>query len=157
MAITGVENAVTADALADGLIYGCVDPATGPIPEVSLARVTLNESDGRVSTHLETEAPFCTDASIFYSLIIDDSDGAVAADLDDVPSLGSREDFNESFARFLAGSLTSSALEINVLDDDESESDETFILSHRWSADSMPDRYANLEPVEVIITIVDDD
>ena len=157
VAITGVENAVTADALADGLIYGCVDPATGPIPEVSLARVTLNESDGRVSTHLETEAPFCTDASIFYGFIIDDSDGAVAADLDDVPSLGSREDFNESSARFLAGSLTSSALEINVLNDDESESDETFILSHRWSADSMPDRYASLEPVEVIITIVDDD
>ena len=157
VAITRVENANPADELANGLIYGCVDPATGPIPDVSLARVTLNESDGTVSTHLETEAPFCTDANIFYSLIIDDSDGAVAADLDDVPSLGSREDFNESFARFLAGSLTSSALEIDVLNDDESESDETFILSHRWSADSMPDRYANLEPVEVIITIVDDD
>ena len=156
-AITGVENASPADVLAAGLIYGCVDPATGPIPDVSPARVTLNESDGRVLTHLETEVPFCTDAPLYYSLIIDDSDGAVAADAADVSSLGSRESASEFSALFLAGSLTSSVLEINVLDDGEREPDETFILSYRWATGIMPDRYTSLEPAEVIITIVDDD
>ena len=158
VAITGVENATIGDGLADGSIITntCIDPESGVIQMASLNSMTLHERNGSSRVHFDLLRHFCTRAAIYYSLIIDDSDGAVPADGEDVRLLSSRESAGQYVVSINSGSETSNQFSILVMDDQLSEPDETFILRYWWSS-TMPDRYKDLEPVEVVVTIVDDD
>ena len=158
--ITGVDNATVGDGHADGLIYKCVNPSSGYIQVATFDQVTLHESDGTVKVRFEIPKSFCGSARINYGFVIDDSDGANAAGSDDLSALRSRS-VQESEGRWLitsfdGGESKSREFDIHVIDDDMREGDETFILRGRWGS-TMPERYRNWEPVEFVVTIIDDD